>query len=136
MKSFRDLVAWQRSIQLVEFLYIATTRFPAEERFGLTSQMRRAAVSIPSNIEEGQGRMTIGEWLQFLGQARGSLFELSTHITIAERLDLFTDEEAAELQRLISGTASALAGLIKYVRKVKLRHPTTQQPNNPTTDST
>jgi four helix bundle protein len=135
MKSFHDLVAWQRSIQLVEFLYIATTRFPAEERFGLTSQMRRAAVSIPSNIAEGQGRMTIGEWLQ-LGQARGSLFELSTHITIAERLDLFTDEEAAELQRLISGTASALAGLIKYVLKVKPRHPTTQQPNNPTTDST
>ncbi|HEY3055750.1 MAG TPA: four helix bundle protein [Thermoanaerobaculia bacterium] len=66
-------------------IYQQTKDFPADERFGLIAQMRRSAVSIPSNIAEGQGRITTGEWIQFVGQARGSLYELQTHILVAER---------------------------------------------------
>ncbi len=82
----QDLVAWQKAIAFVKLVYKATADFPPEERYGLTSQMRGSAVSVPSNIAEGQGRSTPGEFRQFLGQARGSLYELETQIVIATDL--------------------------------------------------
>lgn len=86
VQSFRDLLVWQRSIQLATVAYRATDGFPREEIYGLKNQMRRSAVSIPSNIAEGQGRLSTGEFRQFLGVARGSNCELQTQIEIARAL--------------------------------------------------
>src|SRR3974390_1580167 len=92
--SYTDLVVWQKAVELVTEIYKATSTFPREEMFGLTSQMRRSAVSVPSNIAEGQGRATKGEFIQFLAHARGSLFELETQVLIAGELgDLFGEHE-------------------------------------------
>ncbi len=87
-KSFRELVVWQKSIDLATTVYRMTSDFPRHELYGLTSQIRRCAVSVPSNIAEGQGRNSTGEFRQFLGIARGSNFELQTQIEIARRLGL------------------------------------------------
>ena len=81
--SYRDLVVWQKSMRLVADVYRLTPTFPDSERFGLTSQLQRAAVSIPSNIAEGQGRLATKEFRQFLGIARGSLKELETQLLIS-----------------------------------------------------
>jgi four helix bundle protein len=86
VQSFRDLIVWQKSVDLAATICRMTREFPREELFGLTGQMRRCAVSVPSNIAEGQGRLTTGEFRQFLGVARGSNFELQTQIEIARRL--------------------------------------------------
>jgi len=80
---YRSLIVWQKSIALVRLVYQLTAQFPAEEKFGLTSQMRRAAVSIPSNIAEGQARRTTGDYIRFVSTAEGSLAELDTQLTIA-----------------------------------------------------
>lgn len=86
VQSFRDLVVWQKSIQMAVAVYRLTEGFPKDETYGLSSQMRRAAVSISSNIAEGHGRLNTGEYRQFLGIARGSNFELQTQIEIARAL--------------------------------------------------
>jgi len=91
-RSFRELTVWQRSIQLAASIYRLTGAFPKEEMYGLTSQIRRSAVSVPSNIAEGQGRLSTGEFRQFLGIARGSNFELQTQLEIARTLT-FGDPE-------------------------------------------
>jgi four helix bundle protein len=88
VQSFRDLTVWQRSIQLAVSVYQLTRGFPKEEMYGLTSQMRRAAVSVGSNIAEGHGRLGTGEYRQFLGVARGSNFELQTQLEIARALGI------------------------------------------------
>jgi len=85
---FRELLVWQRSIQMTVAVYRLTGKFPREEIYGLTSQLRRAAVSIPSNIAEGTGRLSTGEYRQFLGIARGSNFEVQTQLEIARALGL------------------------------------------------
>jgi four helix bundle protein len=85
-QSFRELIVWQRAMELTVAIYRLSRDFPSEERFGLTSQIRRAAVSIPSNIAEGQGRLSVGEFKQFLGIARGSNFEVQTQLEIARAL--------------------------------------------------
>ena len=87
-KSFRDLIVWQRSIQLATTIYQLSRGFPKDEIYGLASQIRRSAVSVPSNIAEGQGRLSTGEFRQFLGVARGSNFELQTQLEIARTLKL------------------------------------------------
>jgi four helix bundle protein len=87
-RSFRDLIVWQRSIQLATQIYHLTRGFPKDEMYGLTSQLRRSAISVPSNIAEGQGRMGLGEFRQFLGVARGSNFELQTQLEIARTLQM------------------------------------------------
>jgi four helix bundle protein len=94
---YQDLRAWQKAIAFVEHVYAVTAQLPHEEMFGLKSQMRRSAVSVPSNIAEGQGRATRGEFQQFLGHARGSLYELETQILIAGRLGYFPANESEEL---------------------------------------
>ena len=85
-KSFRELIVWQKSIQMATTIYQLSRGFPEEEIYGLASQIRRSAVSVPSNIAEGQGRLNTGEFRQFLGIARGSNFELQTQLEIARNL--------------------------------------------------
>jgi four helix bundle protein len=110
---YRDLLVWQKAIALVTDIYRLTQSFPREELYGLTSQIRRAAVSIPSNIAEGQGRLTRGEFRQFLGQARGSYAELETQLIIAQNLGYMPDpvdsfDHLAEVGRLLNGLLSSL----------------------------
>lgn len=99
-RSFRDLIVWQRSIQLAATIYRVTREFPKEEMYGLSSQIRRSAVSVPSNIAEGQGRLSTGEFRQFLGVARGSNFELQTQLEIARTLKLGNSEMVDEAEGL------------------------------------
>jgi four helix bundle protein len=110
--AYRDLIVWQRAVDFVIAVYDATKRFPRDEVYGLTAQVRRAAVSIPSNIAEGQGRLTEGEFRHFLGQARGSLLELETQIEIARRLKYVPDAECVLLFRQTSELGKILNGLI------------------------
>ncbi|HEV2577602.1 MAG TPA: four helix bundle protein [Acidobacteriaceae bacterium] len=100
MKSFRDSIAWQRAMDLSTTIYAATSTFPKEEMFGLTNQLRRASVSVASNIAEGQGRLTSGEFMHFLGMARGSALEVQTQLELAQRLELGIPSklEAAQIQ--------------------------------------
>ena len=86
-QSYKDLVVWQKGIELAKRIYSVTRRFPTEERFGLTSQMRRAAISIPSNVAEGQARRTTPEFIQFVSHAEGSAAELDTQIILAVELN-------------------------------------------------
>src|SRR6266496_3323362 len=98
--SYRELVAWQKAVDFTVEIYKLTSIFPREEVYGLVSQLRRAAVSVPSNIAEGQGRLTPGEFKQFLGQARGSLLETETQISLAGRLQYISPEAMSHLLRL------------------------------------
>ncbi len=111
---YRDLLVWQKAIALVTHIYRLTQAFPKEELYGLTSQIRRAAVSIPSNIAEGQGRLTRSEFRQFLGHARGSYGELETQLIIAENLGYWSQtgnliESLAEVGRLLNGLLTSLS---------------------------
>ena len=112
---YQDLIAWQRAITFVKRVYEITSELPQAETFGLKSQMRRSAVSVASNIAEGQGRATAGECHQFLGRARGSLYELETQIVIANELGYVSAEqcdsslcEASELGRILNGLMSSV----------------------------
>src|SRR5258708_18447069 len=116
-RSYKDLVAWQRAMELVTATYLSTKNFPMEERFGLMSQLRRAAVSIPSNIAEGQGRLSEKEFRHFLGQARGSLMELETQLQVAENLGYLQKEEAAVLLQSCGEVGRLLNGLIASIVK-------------------
>lgn len=111
--SYKDLIVWQRAMQLAKYCYSFTQSFPQEEKFGLVSQIRRASVSIPSNIAEGQGRITKGEFKQFLGQARGSLFELETQIFLSADLGLIVEDTLRILVECIGEVKKLLNGLIK-----------------------
>jgi four helix bundle protein len=99
-QSFRDLQVWQRAMQLTVSIYRLSQGFPREEIYGLTSQIRRAAVSVPSNIAEGQGRINGGEFKQFLGIARGSVCELQTQLEIARALQFGKPELIDEAESL------------------------------------
>ncbi|MGA8855071.1 MAG: four helix bundle protein [Christiangramia sp.] len=92
MHNFQELKIWQKAINVAEQIYILSSGFPSEEKYGLTSQIRRSAVSIPSNIAEGAGRNTDGEFKNFLGIANGSTNELYTQLIISERLKLVSEE--------------------------------------------
>lgn len=115
MTSYRDLRVWKEAIELVAVVYKVSESFPASERFGLQTQLRKAAISIPSNIAEGQGKMSKGEWKQSLGHARGSLYELETQIIVAESLSFIAPADAATILARTSGIGKALRGLIEYV---------------------
>ena len=99
VQSFRDLIAWQKAIDLVAEIYEATKGFPKEEIYALTNQLRRAAVSVPSNIAEGQGRFSTSEFRHFLGNARGSLFEVQTQIVFAGAAALSVAGDCGRLAR-------------------------------------
>jgi four helix bundle protein len=112
----RDLIAWQKGIDLVESVYVATRTWPREELYGLTSQIRRAAVSVPSNIAEGQGRFGTNEFVHHLGIAHGSLMEVFTQVTIAERLAFMQKEQATGLVNRIEEEARIINGLVGSLR--------------------
>jgi four helix bundle protein len=110
-QSYRDLVVWQKGIALAKLIYALTRTFPAEEKFGLVSQMRRAAVSISSNIAEGQARHTTGEFIQFISHAEGSVAELDTQLHLAVELGFATDQQTAACFGLIGDLRRMLNGL-------------------------
>ncbi|HXT62536.1 MAG TPA: four helix bundle protein [Pyrinomonadaceae bacterium] len=116
VKNYQELIAWQRAMDLVELVYKASRQFPREEIYALTGQIRRAAVSIPSNIAEGQGRTTTSDFLRHLSIAYGSLCEVETQILIAGRLNYLTAAQvgavmngAAEVGRLLNGLMNSLS---------------------------
>ena len=115
--SHRDLIVWQKAMNLVTTVYLATENFPKTELYGLTSQIRRAAMSIPANIAEGQGRRLRGEFLQFLGNARGSLLELDTHLEIACRLGFLGQQVHATLCDQLIEVRRLLNGLMRAISK-------------------
>src|SRR2546430_6107254 len=106
-QSYKDLNVWQKGIELAKLIYTLTTRFPAEEKFGLISQMRRAAVSISSNVAEGQARHTTGEFIQFISHAEGSVAELDTQLILS-----------IELKFCNSVTAEPTFALINEIRRM------------------
>ena len=111
-QSYRQLVAWQKAMDFVTEIYRATKAFPREEVYGLTSQLRRAAISVPSNIAEGQARYSRREFYRFLTVARGSLAEIETQIMIAISLDYLTSATARSLLLRTSELGRILNGLI------------------------
>lgn len=112
-----NLVAWQKSMDLVVAVYDTTKRFPADERSALTDQIRRAVVSIPSNIAEGHGRESERSYLHFCLIAHGSLREVETQLRIAERLGYIDGSSVVELRELCGDAGRPLRGLIDYLRK-------------------
>lgn len=113
MHKFKELVVWQKAVDLAVDIYKVTRKFPADERFGLTSQMNRGAVSVPSNIAEGAGRNTDGEFNNFLGIATGSSFELETQLIIANRLNIINAEDFKQTCKEINEVQNMLFGLKK-----------------------
>ena len=111
IKTYRDLVAWQKAMELVKLVYRVTAKMPESERFGLTNQMRRAAVSIPSNIAEGYARQTTLDYIKFLRTARGSLAELATQVEIATAITMLAPH--AQLKALQEEVDRILQGLIR-----------------------
>jgi four helix bundle protein len=115
INSHRDLIARQKAMDLVVVCYAATKTFPKDETYGLTSQIRRAAVSIPANVAEGQGRRLAKEFQQFLGHARGSFLELDTHLELALRLDYLDTEQHSSLLTKIHEVGRILNGLLRSI---------------------
>jgi four helix bundle protein len=113
---YEDLIAWQKAKAFATEIYRATEPFPKAEIYSLTSQLRRAAVSVASNIAEGQGRLTKGEFSHFLGQARGSLFEVETQLSIAVDLHYLTQDDFKKLKEQSSEVRKVLNGLIESIR--------------------
>jgi four helix bundle protein len=115
VQSYKDLIVWQQSVKLVENIYILTQKFPRGEIYGMVSQIRRAAVSIPANIAEGQARNAKGEYLQFLGVSSGSLAELGTLLLLSKQLKYIDEgtfsnieKRCDEIGRLLTGLKHAL----------------------------
>jgi four helix bundle protein len=117
VQSYRELEVWQYSMDLAERCYQTTRTFPRDELFGLTSQIRRAASSIPANIAEGQGRDHTKEFLKHLSIARGSLMELETHLMLSQRIGLVQQAELESLLVLTGRISRMLSGLRKALEK-------------------
>ena len=111
------MIVWQKAMDLVEVVYRATAAFPKEETYALTSQIRRAVVSVPANIAEGQGRRLPREYLYFLANARGSLLELDTHLEIAVRLSYFANDTYLTLKTQRDEVNKILNGLMRSVER-------------------
>jgi four helix bundle protein len=114
-KSFRELLVWQKGIQLSVLVYRLSKQFPREETYGLSNQMRRAAVSIPSNIAEGAGRLNTQEYKQYLGVARGSSFELQTQLMIARELGFGDIEQLSEAEATCDEIGRMIFGVIQVL---------------------
>ena len=133
MSSFRDLYVFRLSLGLMRTVYAATAAFPGHELYGLTSQMRRASIGILSNIAEGEGRLTPGEWRHMLSQARGSLFEVEAQAIAAHDLGYLDAERLQKIERQIRRVGKALIGFIRFVENEAQhppRNPATPQPRN------
>lgn len=118
MANFKDLLVWQKSINFVTQIYRATDHFPRHEMYGLTSQIRRAAVSIPPNIAEGNSRRSIPDYLQFLKITRGSCAEVETQLIIAKNLNFISEENYLILNLNIIEITKMLNGLIKSLKEL------------------
>jgi len=114
--SFRDLRVWQETMKLAREVYLDTTNFPKHELYGLTQQIRRAAVSVSSNVAEGKGRHSDREFAHFLFDARGSLLELQTQLMLAEELEYLSAADTQRLLALAECVGCALSGLINSLR--------------------
>ena len=115
-QDFKELVVWQKAIEVTIAVYTLTQKFPKDELYGLTSQMRRASVSVASNIAEGRGRINAAEFRQFLGVARGSICELLTQIHVARKLAFASDRDFDEAERLSNDVSKMLLAFIKTLR--------------------
>jgi four helix bundle protein len=115
VRSYRDLVVWQKLMVLVKDVYRLSGVLPADERFGLTSQMRRCAVSIPSNIAEGYGRQSTTDYVRFLKIATGSLYELQTQVDIAAMLEYLGENESSQLRNNAQEIERMLTSLSRKV---------------------
>ena len=116
-KNFEQLDAFQRAVDLSVAVYEITTLFPDEERYGLKAQLRRASISVISNIAEGQGRLTNGEWRMFLSHARGSLYEVQAQVLVAKRLGYLDETAHQSIRSFVIKAAKPLSGLIDYVKR-------------------
>jgi len=117
IRSYKDLRIWQKSIELVKEIYLITKEFPKEEIYGLTSQMRRSAISIPSNIAEGKMRQHTNEYIQFLYIALGSCAELDTQLVIAGELRYFSPKIESNLSEKVDYISRMIRSLIKKIRE-------------------
>lgn len=117
IKSHRDLIVWQKAMDLTVFIYHLTKNFPKEETYGLISQVRRACASIPANITEGQGRRSSREFQQFLANARGSLLELDTHLELSFRVGYINKSQHDSLREKINEVGRMLNGLMRSLNK-------------------
>ena len=117
IQSFRDLIAWQKAIELCKGVYAASATFPDAERFGLTSQIRRAAVSVPSNIAEGYGRRRTKDYIRYLDMARASLYEVDTQLVLAKELGFAEKNELDPLMMLLNEAGRVLSGLIASIER-------------------
>jgi four helix bundle protein len=122
-RSYRELLVWQKAKSLAVHIYKATENFPRSEMYGLTSQIRRASVSVASNIAEGQGRLTVGEFLHFLGQARGSLLEVDTQLAIALDLTYLDPNQYEILDREIYQVLGLINRLLESLRRGREQSP-------------
>jgi len=116
LQTYRDLTVWQKAMDLVTEIYSLTKTFPDDERFGLTSQLRRSVVSIPSNIAEGYVRDHRGDYLRFLSIANGSLKEAETQVILANRLEYITREQSRQVWELMQVVGKLLNGLIRSLK--------------------
>ena len=116
IRSYQDLRVWQEGMEIASACYQVTRTFPKEEMYGMISQIRRAAVSIPANIAEGYGREYRGEYIQFLRIAQGSLKELETHLLLAVRVGLTTDEAVNAIMTLCESLGRMLRSLIRSLQ--------------------
>ncbi len=117
IRSYRDLIVWKKGVELVKMIYHLTAKFPLEEKFGIIAQMRRAAVSVPSNIAEGHARNTPGQFIQFISTAEGSLSELDTQLVIAVDLNFCVQTEAKPVFNLIEEEQRMLNALRKALQR-------------------
>jgi len=121
MRNYQTLEAWKKSMELVKEVYLLTKSYPKEELFALTSQTKRAAVSIPSNIAEGMGRQYKKDTLHFLHIARGSVYELETHLNIALMVNIIEEKTFTKTVLLVDDVIKLLSGLINYTEKAALK---------------
>lgn len=119
MSDFRKLLIWQKSMALITKIYFSTNNFPKEEIFGLTSQIRRSSVSIPSNIAEGSGRESDKDFLRFLNISTGSLFEMQTQLEIAKNIAYLNQEE---FNNLYEDSREVERMLVAFIKKIKDRN--------------
>ena len=123
MNSFRGLEAWQKAMDLVDAIYDATRSFPQSELYCLSSQMRKAAISIPSDIAEGRGRHTLPDYRHFLYEARGGTQELETQIEIAIRQNFIDTQRGSQLIALVNEVGRLINGLLRSLRPSSTEHP-------------
>ena len=115
MKSYRDLIVWQKSMDVETLIYKLVKQFPDDEKFGLISQIKRSSVSVPSNIADGYGRNYTKDYIRFLNIARGSLYEMQTQLQVALNLDFIVEEDLNEINSLSVEVEKMLNSLINKI---------------------